>query len=142
MDALRELEKLSFEAKQKRYSHAPKYALVKSRFSDRTTNDLTQAIIECVRIHGGFISRINNVGVWDATRKIYRTSTTVKGFPDLTGVICGKPINIEVKRGRDKMSVEQLDVMQKIKSAGGFYFVARDFGTFYTWFKEEVINQK
>jgi hypothetical protein len=63
--------------------------------------------------------RINNVGVWDAEKQVYRKGNTQKGIFDITAIIKGRAVWIEIKAGRDKPSTDQLIFQQEIRGAGG-----------------------
>jgi len=39
-----------------------------------------------------------------------------------------------VKIGRDRQSEEQIEVMERVRAAGGEYFIARTFEEFHQWF--------
>lgn len=143
-EALRELEKLALEAKRIKHPNMPAFAIVKPSFSDQDTNSLTTAILEAIRLHGGFATRVQTQGQYDPTRKIWRKGQTVIGMPDITGIINGKSISIEVKnkRTRDRLSHHQKDTIKRIQDAGGLCFVARDFESFYAWFKSCIDPQQ
>jgi len=43
---------------------------------------------------------------------------------------------VEVKVGSDRQSPAQATYQLQIEGAGGLYYIARDFQSFYNWFKE------
>jgi hypothetical protein len=47
----------------------------------------------------------------------------VRGIPDIIVVIDGKFIGIELKAGKNKQSEWQVRFEEKIKKAGGYYYV-------------------
>jgi Holliday junction resolvase len=49
---------------------------------------------------------------------------------DITAVVNGKHVSIEVKTGRDKPRPEQMKVKQQIEHAGGIYIFVRTFEDF------------
>ena len=49
---------------------------------------------------------------------------------DLTAVISGKHVSIEVKAGKDKPRPDQLKVQAQIESAGGTYIFIHSFDDF------------
>ena len=59
--------------------------------------------------------------------------TTKRGTPDIMGVLNGKNLAIEVKIGKDKQSEAQKQVEADIHASGGYYFIAKDFESFYQW---------
>jgi hypothetical protein len=49
---------------------------------------------------------------------------------DITAVIKGQHVSIEVKYGRDRIRPEQMKVKQEIEEAGGRYIIASSFDNF------------
>ena len=101
-----------------------------------TANGITANIVRIVNYQPGCVAyRINNVGVWDAAKGIHRKGNTEKGIPDIIACIRGQYVAIEVKAGRDKMSIHQEMRRQEIERAGGKFLVANSTDTFIEWFK-------
>jgi len=91
-----------------------------------TANRITANIIRVVNLTPQSVAyRINNVGVWDAAKGVHRAGNTEKGLPDVIAVYKGRLVAIEVKAGRDKMSIHQEHRKFEILKAGGIYFEAR-----------------
>jgi hypothetical protein len=63
--------------------------------------------------------------VYDAKRGVYRKGGTIKGIPDIIGLIDGRFIGIEIKFGSDRMSADQMEMKREIESNGGVYIVAK-----------------
>lgn len=104
-----------------------------------TANRITKNIIRAVNMQPGCVAyRINNVGVWDADKGLYRAGNTEKGLPDIFACVRGKMVAIEVKAGRDKLSVEQLQRKFEIERAGGVYFEARSTDEFLAFFVDAI----
>ena len=103
---------------------------VKKKFRDDKANDLTKLIVAWCKVNGFFASRINTQGTYDAKHKIYRRTTSRKGMADITAVINGRHVSIEVKVGKDKPREEQLKVAEEIKNAGGIYIFIHSFDEF------------
>lgn len=97
------------------------------RFEDRTANGLTKAIISHLQMNGHFAARVNTTGVYDARRGQYRCTNARKGMADISAVINGTPVQIEVKAGRDKARTDQLQVQSEYQAAGGFYIFVHTF---------------
>jgi hypothetical protein len=57
-----------------------------------------------------------------------------KGTADISATINGKSVKIEVKYGRDRQSEVQKQYQEKIESAKGIYYIARDFDSFVEWY--------
>lgn len=91
-----------------------------------TANRITANILRIVNSSPGCVAyRINNVGVWDAAKKIHRAGNTQKGLPDVWGCANGRFFTVEVKAGKDRLSVHQQIVIQEITQAGGYAMVVR-----------------
>ena len=105
-----------------------------------TANMITRNVIRVINLTQGAVAyRINNVGVWDAAKGIHRKGNTERGLPDIVAVYKGRFIAIEVKSGKDRMSIYQQHRKQEIENARGVYFVARstdDFLTFWENFRK------
>lgn len=73
--AIKILEDLSFEEKQKKYPDQP--YLIRKKFSDKTANGLTKSIIAYIKLKGGQAERISTTGRVLDGRKTY---TDTVGF--------------------------------------------------------------
>lgn len=73
--AIKILEDLSFEEKQKKYPDQP--YLIRKKFSDKTANELTKSIIAFIKLKGGQAERISTTGRLLDGRKTY---TDTVGF--------------------------------------------------------------
>ena len=136
MNALKELTEQTQMYKAIRYPSVPAFALPKSKFKDNTANNLTKAIISLITLRGGFASRVSTQGQFDPRLKAWRPGSVKKGMPDIVAIYKGLNLSIEVKIGKDRMSENQLKIKSQIESAGGRYFVARDFESFCEWFNK------
>ena len=99
-----------------------------------TANTLTKQIIKFVQLNGGQAERVNNIA-----RKIgnrFVKSNMTKGTADIHCTIKGRSVKIEVKIGNDKQSDAQKLYQQSIESAGGIYYIAKDFDSFYVWYNK------
>lgn len=101
-----------------------------------SANRLTANVIRAITMQPGCVAyRINNVGVWDAAKGIYRKGNTQPGIFDIHATIRGRSAWFEIKAGRDKPSREQLIFQQEVRSAGGiaeFVYSTDEFLTFFT----------
>lgn len=117
-------------------------------FRDRKANDLTKAIIKYITYRGYQAERISSSGrVVGSVRHVrsvvgtmqrvgsvrYIPGTSRNGTADISATIAGRSVKIEVKIGTDRQSQDQLDYEAEVKAAGGVYFIARDFQSFYEW---------
>ena len=116
-----------------RYPSMPDYARPKPKFDWSSANGITKAIVQYIELSGGWATRISTEGRYIESLGHRIPSSVKRGTPDVIGVLRGVPLFIEVKYGRDVMSDVQEEVMKDIIRAGGRYFVARDFDSFYEW---------
>lgn len=102
-----------------------------------TANRITANIVRAINMQPGCVAyRINNVGVWDAAKEVYRRGNTQKGIFDVSATIRGRSVWIEVKSGKDRLSPDQLIFKQEIERAGGLAFVAHSTDEFLQWFTQ------
>lgn len=126
----------------------PDYALPKKTYSDKTANGLTKAIIDYIRMNGGYADRINNTGVYvkgkttDLGHEVlmergkYIRSGSRKGIADIMATKKGRLVAIEVKIGKDRQSEHQKLIECEINQAGGVYMIARTWTQFYEQWKQ------
>lgn len=119
-------------------------------YTDKTANGLTKMIIDWINYNGGQAERINTTGrlikaksykdVMGITKTIgqdkWIKGTGTLGSADISATIQGKSVKIEVKIGRDKQSDVQKQYQEAIEKAGGIYYIAKDFDSFYNWYNE------
>ena len=90
-----------------------------------TANGLTNFIVNYIDWTGGHANRISSAGRYIPGNKyeggMFIPSTTKKGTADVSAIINGKAIMLEVKVGRDRPSEVQLKVQQQVRQAGGVY---------------------
>lgn len=143
------LKELYLTADKKKYPNVPVYARYTPNYSDRTANGLTKCIIDFINLTGGQAERINNTGrqidnritvqdVLGNTKTIgsikWIKGTGKNGTSDISATIQGKSVKVEVKIGKDKQSHKQKEYQQHIERSGGFYFIAKDFESFLSWY--------
>ncbi|HEX5150067.1 MAG TPA: hypothetical protein VFW07_01395 [Parafilimonas sp.] len=118
-------------------------------YSDKDTNSLTRCICAWLKYKEHYANRINSQGqvrlerVELANGGHYKKANwtrgnTNPGTADITAVIYGKHIAIEVKckRTKDRMRPDQLKEKQRIEAAGGIYHVATDMESFIEWYEQ------
>lgn len=96
--------------------------------------EIESSILTYLRSINIFCWKVNNVGIWDQSRRRYRKASShfvIKGISDIIGIINIGPFKglmlcIEVKRPRTRnnVSVEQNEFISKIRESGGIAFVA------------------
>lgn len=125
-----------------KHSTIPPDYIPRPKRTDKTANGLTQCIIDYIRLNGGQAERISVTGrpIEYKDRKgralgvMWVKSNMTIGTADISATIKGLSVKIEVKIGTDKQSAEQIRYQKQIESAGGKYFVARNFASFVEWF--------
>lgn len=119
----------------------------------RTANGLTMAIIKFLTWKGHYANRIGTQGQANIQKiprfnifsqqmqyfeKVKWTKgNTKRGTPDITAIIGGKAIWIEVKVGKDRMSDAQKEQQANIEMAGGIYYIATEMQLFYEWYSHQ-----
>lgn len=122
----------------------PEY-LVSTVHKENSANSLTQAVIRWIQLHGGQAERINTTGRYlpgKTVSKGFYGSTTLKGkyipttstvgSADISSVIRGRSVKIEIKYGKDVQSDAQRKYQKDVEAAGGLYWIVRDFSSFVT----------
>jgi len=138
---LKDLQELKHADKCARTT-LPQLYVPMTKYSDTTANGLTTAIVDFIRLTGGYADRINNTGIMRNGK--WTRSGTRKGIAD---IMAGKPIQvgdrtvsvtvaIEVKIGKDRQSDDQKKIEAEVVKSGGFYIIARNWDGFYNeWSK-------
>jgi len=150
-EAVKYLEAIALESKRDRFPNIPPDYLTINDYRDDTANGLTKCIIAFIRLKGGQAERISTTGrpidrtqtftdVTGRSRTIGRVEwipgTGTNGSADISATIAGRSIKIEVKIGEDRQSRDQANYQQTIESAGGTYFIARNFELFLDWYTQ------
>ena len=147
--AIKELQKAVHAWECSLHPTVPAAYIPINNYTDKTANGLTKCIVDFIRANGGQAERINTTGM-PMVRKLpsgrtdvtWRKGNTTKGSADISAIICGKSVKIEVKIGHDSQSEAQRRYEQAVTSAGGYYFIAKDFDSFLAWYNEKFsINQ-
>ena len=133
-DSVKVLELLATDVARLKHPTLPEHALAPRKFRDESTNGLTLCITTYISLRGGFASRVNNGGIYDAKRKKYRPGTSRKGLPDVLATYRGLSLFIEIKSGKDVQSTFQKEVQADQENSGGHYYIARNFTDFKNWF--------
>jgi hypothetical protein len=109
-------------------------------FRDDTANGLTSLIIAWLKVNKYFAARVNTMGIYDVKRGIWRKSGSTLGMADITAVIDGKHISIEIKAGHDKPRPDQLKVQNDVIVSGGCYLFVHSFDEFLQLMNENNIK--
>jgi len=104
-------------------------------------NEITRQILGYFKVRGIFAVRINNVGVWDNAKKIYRkSSNTTKGIADIQALHAGQFYAIEVKGTGDKLSEHQETYLEAVTDNGGVSIVAKDLDDVMAVFEPAILR--
>lgn len=133
------------------YPSFPEFALPPKKYTDSTANGLTTCIIDFLNFSNCQAERISSMGrsidtskqvtdVIGRTRTIggtkYIPGNSTKGTADISSIIRGKSVKIEVKIGKDVQSLVQKKYQKAVTDAGGVYIIARNFDDFLLDLKE------
>ena len=142
MITLKDISEMHRKYLKDKHPTVPGIAIPTKRYSDKTANKLTDAIVDFMRYSGNYADRVNNMGVWrkqitiDRGHEVivrpggYIKSGTRKGIADIMGTKKGMMVAIEVKIGKDRQSKEQKAIEKEIIAAGGTYIIARTWQNF------------
>lgn len=145
------LKALELEILKAKSSMNPRYLEgLLTKWNDNSANSLTASIEFYINATGNQAERISNQGQYRKGKKIevgtgeiaytkqlpgkWTPGQGTKGTADISATINGKSVKIEVKYGRDRQSEVQKQYQEKIESAKGIYYIARDFDTFVEWY--------
>lgn len=146
MTALAILQELDYQAKLDLYKGVPTFAVPRTKFSDKTANHLTKAIVAFLKLKGHMVWRQSSEGRYrpgkQYTDVIGRTHLgrgqflpgTNKGHADVCAIINGTFTAVEVKIN-DKQSPAQKAYQKEVEGNGGTYLIAKDFQSFYDWYQ-------
>ena len=86
---------------------------------------VVRAVLDYLAIRGIVAWRNNTTGVYDPTRKAFRTNAGRNGISDIIGCLPGgRFLAIECKAGRGKLSAAQVEFQKDIIRQGGLHIVA------------------
>lgn len=114
------------------------YDMIVKPYRDNTANELTKSIIDFINFSAGDANRINCQGQVRKIngRMVWTHGSTRRGVADIHAIFRGRHISIEIKIGNDKQSNDQIKEAERIRKAGGLYFVAKDMPSFLEWWNE------
>lgn len=148
--ALSMLREMAMQDFAQRYPELRVGQYPKFKYSDRTANGLTKAILDFLRFNGWQAERISVTGrpidervtytdILGNVRQIGRIRwikpNMERGSADVSATIKGRSVKIEVKIGRDRQSEAQKKYQREVETAGGLYVIATSFEQFYRWYK-------
>jgi len=138
---IKTLIELSIEAMKVKHPSMPVHAIPKPKYSEKTSNGLTKCIIDYIKLLGYHAERISNTGRYlqgksyknvfgkevQLTKGKYIKGSGRNDTADISAVVNGIPMAIEVKIGKDKMSEAQEQYKKDFENAGGIYIIAKCF---------------
>jgi len=149
-DAIKELETLAIADNRKKHPTLPDYARCTRKYSDKTANGLTTCIIDFLRFKGWQAERIAVTGRYIDNSKVVTDVTGMrrrigsgkwiptsgqKGSSDLSAVIAGRSVKIELKVCKgDRQSEAQKEYQRQVEQAGGLYWLVRSFDEFMSFY--------
>lgn len=125
-----EVKKLEKDYKEYHYKNRDIPFRCDFKFRDDTANGLTKCICSWLKMNGYFSARVNTTGTYNPKLKRFVHSGATKGMADITAIINGKHLSIEVKAGKDRPREAQLLVQEQVTRAGGIYIFVRTFADF------------
>lgn len=103
-------------------------------------NDVTNAVVKMLNLKGFVAWRQNNGGVYDVKLGSFRKKgkSEMQGVSDIIGYCkkTGKFMAIEVKIGKDTLSVEQRMFLEDVNKAGGIGLVVKSTDDFLAQYEE------
>jgi hypothetical protein len=150
--AVKVLECLANDAARQKFPEIPPEWLAPRKYRDDTANGLTKCIIHFLKFKGQQADCINNTGRLIDNQQTFNDVTGrshiigqkkwikgagTKGTADISAIIAGKSVKIEVKIGSDRQSEAQKNYQQAIERAGGIYIIARTFEDLFNWFTDK-----
>jgi hypothetical protein len=89
-------------------------------------SEVVKSILHYLKIIGVMAWRNNTTGVYDPTRKLFRSFSGLKGVSDILGVMRGgRFLAIEAKAKDGRLSDDQAAFIDAVNKAGGLAFCAR-----------------
>jgi len=151
MTYLKELYQMIYEDSRRKYPDVPLHAIPSTTYKVKTSNGLTRAIIKWIQLKGGQAERISVTGRMIDERKTYKDvlgytrqvgsirwihPSMQRGTADISAIISGRSVKIEIKIGKDKQHEDQKRYQQQVEDAGGVYIIVSDFEDFCQWWYE------
>ncbi|WP_312311424.1 hypothetical protein [Empedobacter brevis] len=142
-NAVKELERLDFETKVKKYPSMRIENIPKKYFRDDSSNSLTDCVIKYIELNGYQAERINSTGrqIQTGLKNRWVKGSSKKGTSDISATIKGRSIKIEIKCEATNDNIQsdyQKDYQRQIEQAGGVYIIVRNFEGFFNWYQNFV----
>ena len=92
---------------------------------EATEQEVQATIIEYLELRGIVHSVTDRSRHWDAQGRVRASRVSMPGYPDISCVIAGKAVYIEVKSTRGRLSHAQIACHARLREAGAVVVVAR-----------------
>ncbi len=151
ISGLKVLNSLAWENLKRRYPEIRPELLPRPKYRERTANQLTQSVIAFIKLTGGQAERISVSGRTIDHRQTFTDvlghqrsigtlqwipGTMTRGSADVSLIVQGRSLKIEIKIGRDRQSEHQKKYQAEVEKAGGIYLIVKDFQGFYDWYND------
>ena len=145
------LTNLALESLKSKHPSFPINAIPVPKYTDKTANGLTKCVIDFLNLSGHQAERISSMGRMIDKRKkstdvlgreriigslTYIKGTSTNGTADISSIINGKSVKIEIKIGKDRQSEAQKKYQQATEKAGGIYLITTNFDEFMEQYKK------
>lgn len=144
------LKELSKAISDSKYGNIPVHARPLRVYSEKSANELTKSILAYLEFNGVKAWRQASEGRYiqgkEYTDMFGRKkqekgmyiprSKAAKGIGDISAVIRGQFVSIEIKYGKDRMRPEQRQFAEELKDSGGTYIVVKTWDDFIRQIKQ------
>ncbi len=154
---IRHLKALALDESRRKYPSLPEAARTVHPYNDKDANSLARCILDFLRLKGHQGERISVTGRYIDQSRIVTDVVGIQrkigtgrwirpsmqpGTSDLSAVIKGRAVKIEIKIGKDRQSPAQKRYQQQVEQAGGVYVIASSFAQFYNWYQSFIPDKR
>jgi len=87
--------------------------------------DVQKAIVAYLEYAGYCVAVTDRSRHWDAKGRVRASRISMKGYPDLSLVVKGRAVFIEVKSAKGKLSPDQVKCHETLRAHGALVYVVR-----------------
>lgn len=150
-EAFKELFDLALRNQIANYPKTPYPESFIHRYVPNTANGLTRCIIDWLKFDGQQAENIKVKGTMVDNTKVvtdvmggkriigsvsYNKSSMTKGSADISSIIYGRAVRIEIKINTDKQSEHQKEYQQAIERAKGVYVIIKTISEWSEWYRK------
>lgn len=105
-----------------------------------SANKLTNSVLDYLNSTGFMAWRNNTMGVYDAKKQCYRRFNGLRGVGDILGIhkATGTFLSVEIKAGKDKLSVYQKKFIEDIEKYNGLACEVRQISDLIEYLDENI----